>query len=84
MENMGENIKIVKKNKEVQLKLYSKESATLLSIFLTARGIEFRFIDIHSSEDDIFYESDNLEEHVFWISEEDWNLLKDDICWEKG
>jgi hypothetical protein len=82
MEDIGENIKYVKKNGEVQLKLYNKDSASLLSIFLTARGIEFRFIQVHD-EDDLFYNSDNKEEHIFWIKEEDWNYLKHDICWEK-
>lgn len=82
LENIGENIKYVKKEEEVQLKLYSKDSATLLSIFLTARGIEFRFIQVHD-EDDPFYHTDNREEHIFWIKEVDWDILKHDICWEK-
>ncbi len=82
MEDIGETIKYVGKNGDVQLKLSSKDSATLLSIFLTARGIEFRFIHVHG-EDDIFYDEDNKDEHIFWIKEEDWNSLKHDISWQK-
>ena len=82
MENIGESIKLVKKEKEVQLKLYRKESATLLSIFLTARGIDFRFVPVHD-EDDQFLDLDVRDEHIFWINEEDWNTLKHDISWEE-
>ena len=82
LENIGENIKYVKKEEEVQLKLKSKDSAALLSIFLTARGIDFHFIQVHD-EDDPFYDSDSGDEHIFWIKEEDWNSLKHDISWEK-
>lgn len=82
LENIGENIKFTKKEEEVQLKLYSKDSAALLSIFLTARGINFRFVHVHGIDDEQFYDSDSREEHIFWIKEDDWEILKHDICWE--
>lgn len=82
MENIGENIKFTRKEEEVQLKLNSKDSAALLSIFLTARGINFRFVHVYGIEDDQFYDSDSREEYIFSIKQDDWEILKHDICWE--
>lgn len=82
MGNIGENIKLVKVDEEVLLKLYNKKSAIYFSIFLTARGIDFRFISAYE-EDDLFYDDDDKGyEYLFWIKKDDWNDLKDDISWE--
>jgi hypothetical protein len=83
-ENFGEEIKFVRENEEVLLKLYTKKSATYFSIWLTSRKIDYRFVTVHN-EDDFFCESNEDEEYeyLFWIKKDDWNYLKDDICWRE-
>ncbi len=84
MENFDEKIKFVREDEEILLKLYNQESATYFGLWLTSRGIEFRFVSVHD-EDDYFYdpEEDKEYEHLFWIKKDDWNYLKDEISWEK-
>ncbi|HTX61116.1 MAG TPA: hypothetical protein VMC48_02300 [Methanobacterium sp.] len=82
-ENFGEDVKFVREEGDVLLKLYHKNSAIYFSIWLTSRRIDYRFI-ITGTEDDFFYDPDVEEyEYLFWIEKSDWNSLKDDICWEQ-
>ncbi len=84
MEDIGENIKFIKEDEEVLLKLNHKNSAIFFSILLTARGMDFRYISVYD-EDDSFYDPDEEEEveYLFWIGKDAWKDLKGDICWEK-
>lgn len=82
MQDLGEKVKVVREDADILLKLYSKDSAAYFSIWLTSCKINFRFISIHD-EDDLFYDSDDRKyEYLFWIKEDDWNYLKDEIDWE--
>lgn len=83
MEDFGESIKFVRENEDVLLKLYNKNSAAYFSIWLTSRGIDFRFVSV-SNRDDLFYEQDDNEfEYLFWIKIHEWNNIKDEINWEE-
>ena len=83
MEDFGENIKFIRENEEILLKLYNKDSATYFSIWLTSRGIDFRFVSV-SNNDDLFYEQDDNEfEYLFWIKIHEWDSIKDEINWEE-
>lgn len=84
MEDFGENIKFVRENDEVLLKLHNQISATYFGIWLTSRNIDFRFISIHN-EDDVFYDPDEDKEYeyLFWLKKDDWKYLKDEVSWEE-
>jgi hypothetical protein len=84
MENFDEKIKFIKEAEEVQLKLCKKKSAAYFSLWLTSRGIDYRYICAHE-EDDYFYDEDEYEEneYLFWIKRDDWSYLKEEIPWEK-
>lgn len=81
MEDFGE-IKLVEEDEEILLKLYDKKSATYFSIWLTFRGIDYRFIFVRD-EDDFYYDPDEEDEYLFWMKKDDWNNLKDEIRWEE-